>query len=472
MASRARRTGPGRCVRAGQSVVLLLRVTGLDPAGEDAQTPRNKWSSTIDGGMHNWRSGRPAIEARRQNRRHHASVVVAAGVLTGGLLLATSVAAAVTIGPVKPNPSPPRSRATSAGAEVFSFGVVGGDGKIRQLERHVPTPVAGLPADIVQVATSNSDSYALTAAGTVWAWGAGGFGQLGNGTRSRFVSSPVEVRFPAGVKVVTLANPMPYNSGLAIDSNGYAWGWGYDPEHALCLSQAPLLWPTRLPLSDVTMATGAGDHTLFGSKGKIYACGRGSAGELGNGSTLDRPGPAPVAGLPPGTVEALTSSWQGSGALMADGDYYDWGYNRQGQLGDGTNTNRDLPVQVRLPGPVVQVWQGGSNSVNGQTLSVLADGSVWAWGAGGLGQLGDGSPGGSAVPVPVEVPSGVQLVQVCSGGDTSYGIDTSGRVWAWGGNGFGQLGNGASGVPQYTPMPLDLKLSQFSATATNFVGLG
>jgi hypothetical protein len=63
---------------------------------------------------------------------------------------------------------------------------------------------------------------------------------------------------------------MPYNSGLAVDSEGRAWGWGYDPDHAVCLSQTPVLLPTLLPLSDVSLATGAGDHSLLASQGKIY----------------------------------------------------------------------------------------------------------------------------------------------------------------------------------------------------------
>jgi alpha-tubulin suppressor-like RCC1 family protein len=361
---------------------------------------------------------------------------------------------------------------TSAGRQVYSFGVVGGDGKIRQLERQVPTPVAGLPANVVQVASSNSDSYVRTAGGTVWAWGAGGYGELGDGTTPRFVAKPVEVRFPAGVRISSLANPMPFNSGLAIDSQGRAWGWGYNPMHALCLSGGEALLPRRLPLAGVHLASGAGDHSLLAVAGQVYACGLGEAGELGDGSTVDRSAPTPVVGLPAIGVKALTSSWQGSGALMDDGTYYDWGYNRQGQLGNGNTTDADVPVPVVLPAPVSQVSQGGSNSLNGQTLALLVDGSVWAWGAGCLGQLGDGTSKGSVVPVPVSIPTGVQFALVCSGGDTSYAIDSSRNVWVWGGNGFGQLGNDTSGKPRSTPEPVSLTLSQVSATATNVVGLG
>lgn len=365
-------------------------------------------------------------------------------------------------------------RAAQAFAAVYSFGAPGGDGKIRALEHSVPTPVMDLPPDIVQVASSNSDTYALTADGTVWAWGAGGLGELGDGAQPVYSATPVEVRFPLppGVRITELANPMPYNSGLAIDSEGYAWGWGYNPVHALCLSGTPLLVPRRIPLTGVAMASGAGDHSLLEAGGQVYACGLGAAGELGDGATANRAVPTPVQGLPPGGVKELTSSWQGSGALMADGSYFDWGYNHQGQLGDGTSKNSDVPVRVPLPAPVFQAWQGGSNAVNGQTLALLINGDIWAWGSGSLGQLGNGTYHGSRSPVPVNVPAGVGYAEVCSGGDTSYAIESSGTVWAWGGNGFGQVGDGTGRPSVLLPSPLSVRFSQCSATATNVVGLG
>lgn len=358
-----------------------------------------------------------------------------------------------------------------AGGSVYSFGVVGGDGKIRQLEHTVPTQVQGIPGRIVEVATSNSDTYALTSEGTVWAWGAGGLGELGNGSVSRYSGTPVEVEFPPDIRITFLPNPMPYDSGLAIDSRGRLWGWGYNLEGSLCRPGHSLLWPRPFPASDVTMASGAGDHTIFLSNGTVYACGLGVAGELGNGSREPSSRPTAVVGLPLGVV-SLVSSWQGSGALLSNGDYYDWGFNREGQMGDGSTQDALTPVQVTLPGPVLQVWQGGSNAGNGQTLALLDNGSVWAWGAGALGQLGDGTTQSSSVPVRVGIPPGVHVTQVCSGGDTSYALTLHGDLWSWGGNLFGQLGDGSRGKPRLVPKPdVSAELAQISATATNVAGL-
>jgi alpha-tubulin suppressor-like RCC1 family protein len=207
----------------------------------------------------------------------------------------------------------------------------------------------------------------------------------------------------------------------------------------------------------------------------VYACGSGADGVLGTGSTASSSKPVPVAGLPAGTrVTALTSSWEGSGALLSNGAYYDWGYNADGQLGDGstgTKTSSDVPVKVKLPSAVRQVFQGGSGATNGQTIAILANGSVWTWGANKSGQLGDGSTASSDVPVSVHMPKGVTLVTVNSGGGACYGIDRQGRLWAWGDNREGQLGTGTSAHLETTPVSVgSIRLTQVSSTASNVAG--
>jgi alpha-tubulin suppressor-like RCC1 family protein len=369
-----------------------------------------------------------------------------------------------------PSTAPP-SR-TVPPSTVYRFGVVGNRGKIAQLELSTPAAVSGITGNVVQIATSNSDSYALTSNGEVWAWGVASYGELGDGGTAPYSTRAVRVDFPAGVKIVSLANPMPFDGALAIDSQGHAWGWGLDASGDLCLPALLELRPARLPLSDVTLATGARTHSLFYSAGEVYACGSGDAGELGNGSTDSSPKPTPVTGLPRGVrVTVLTSSWEGSGALLSTGAYYDWGYNAAGQLGDGSRANSAVPVQVKLPAPVRQVSQGGSGPTNGQTIAILAGGSVWTWGNNSRGQLGDGGTASSDVPLRVSVPAAVTFVTVNSGGYSCYAIDSSGRLWAWGGNQNGQLGTGRTTRVQTAPVDVGLHLTQVSSTASNVAGL-
>jgi alpha-tubulin suppressor-like RCC1 family protein len=362
---------------------------------------------------------------------------------------------------------------TAQESGVYRWGVVGNQGKIAKLELDTPTLISGITGKVVQIATSNSDGYALTSVGQVYGWGVNSYGELGDGHVTPYQTKAVRVDFPADVKITSLANPMPFDAGIAIDSTGHVWGWGLNATNDLCLRDLIYTRPTKLLLSHVSLATGARTHALFDSNGLVYACGSGDAGELGNRSSASRSAPTPVVSLPSGEkVTALTSSWEGSGALLADGNYYDWGYNAAGQLSDGTTTNSSVPVEVVLPGPVAQVFQGGSGPGNGQTIAILENGTVWGWGDNDRGQLGTGTQTNAPRPVRIHLPKGVTLVKVSSGGFASYGIDQSGRLWAWGDDRNGQLGTGTQRRTVTLPFDVGIHLTQVSSTAQNVAGLG
>jgi len=110
---------------------------------------------------------------------------------------------------------------------------------------------------------------------------------------------------------------------------------------------------------------------------------------------------------------------------------------------------------------------------NGQSVVVvLGDGSLWTWGANSKGQLGDGTTASSARPIRVHVPLGATFVQVNSGGYSTYAIDSTGRLWAWGGNQNGQLGTGSGRGVETVPVDVGVHLHQVSSTASNVAGLG
>jgi len=174
--------------------------------------------------------------------------------------------------------------AVTSGSTVYRWGVVGNKGAISKLQLQRPTAITGIPGRVVQIATSNSDGYARTSAGAVYAWGVNSYGELGDGQLTPYETKAFKVQFPAGVMITSLANPMPFDGALAIDSTGHAWGWGLDAADDLCFSGLVVNRPQQLPLSDVTLASGARTHALVDSHGVLYACGSGDAGELGNGS--------------------------------------------------------------------------------------------------------------------------------------------------------------------------------------------
>ena len=362
---------------------------------------------------------------------------------------------------------PPRSPHLRPSA--YNFGVVGSKGKIATLEHSQPTEVQGIRGTVVEVATSNSDGYALTSSGSVWAWGAGAAGELGNGTTPTDVTRAVRVDFPSGVRITSLGNPMPFDAALAVDSTGQPWGWGLDAAGDLCGAVGVDPRPVRIPLTHVMLTTGAKTHALFDSAGRLYACGSGEGGALGTGSTAAVSMPTPVQGLPAAKITALTSSWEGSGALFANGAYYDWGYNASGQLGNGSTTDSDLPVAVRLPATVRQVFQGEAAPTTARPLpscrTVRSGPGATTTGGSSVTVRGWSSD----VPVPVDVPVGVTFNQVASGGFSTYAIDHAGRLWAWGGNENGQLGTVAA-RNRARPDEVGLSLTQISSTANNVVG--
>ena len=132
-------------------------------------------------------------------------------------------------------------------------------------------------------------------------------------------------------------------------------------------------------------------------------------------------------------------------ALKSYGTVWAWGYNYYGQLGDGTNKDRDTPVQVSGLSGVIAIAGG-----DGHTIALKSDGTVWAWGSNDSGQLGDGTTTNRNTPVQVSDLSGVTAIPC--GGNHSIALKSDGTVWAWGDNYHGQLGDGTTDTERHTPV--------------------
>ena len=268
-----------------------------------------------------------------------------------------------------------------------------------------------LPGTVAQVGSSNSTEYALLTNGRLYAWGLGQQGELGNGAMADSPARAVRVQFPAGVKIAYIpTDVMPYDTALAVDTKGQAWGWGDNAFGELCLGDSTIRsTPVLLPFTHVTTLAGAADHDLYDANGTVYACGQNVEGDLGDGNRANSTTPVKVAGLDGSKVVRLVTSFANSGALLASGQYYDWGYDGQGQLGDGSfGLSSAVPVHVRLPRRVTQVALGGSVFTNGQTVAMLSDGSLWSWGDNHGYQLGQpATTAPQATPQRFAAPRGV-----------------------------------------------------------------
>lgn len=275
----------------------------------------------------------------------------------------------------------------------------------------------------------------MTSDGSVYAWGAGSEGQLGDGRHEDSPKTAVKVAFPSSVTIAHLPNPMPYDTGMAVDSEGHLWVWGYDEVGEACDSPGPHYVPVEVTrLNHVLFATGAGDHATFDEGGDLVSCGGNKEDDLGDGDSAPSTTPQPVK-IPAsetGRIVALTSSWANAGVLYSNGDFYDWGFNTQGELGNGMTKNSDTPV--RVSGDWSYVSEGGSRGDNGQTLAIDSSGAIWGWGDDQWGQLCDGGSG--KVTKPKKLP--ISGSAVSSGGWSTYHID-KGDLYGCGDNQYGQI---------------------------------
>ncbi|MEO8367842.1 MAG: BACON domain-containing carbohydrate-binding protein [Candidatus Solibacter sp.] len=188
------------------------------------------------------------------------------------------------------------------------------------------------------------------------------------------------------------------------------------------------------------------DHTFqLRGDGTVWAWGRNSFGQLGDGTLTDRLRPVQVIGLT--GVVSIAGGGYHSLALKSDGTVWSWGYGVSGQLGFGSATSNQMtPIQVSGLTGVVAIAGGFEHS-----LAVKIDGTVWAWGNNTFGQLGDATTTQRLAPVQVAGLTGV--TRVSGGGDHSLALKRDGTVWAWGWNLYGQLGDGTT-TQRESPVPV------------------
>jgi alpha-tubulin suppressor-like RCC1 family protein/pimeloyl-ACP methyl ester carboxylesterase len=314
-----------------------------------------------------------------------------------------------------------------------------GDGSTT--DRLTPVQVPGLTG-VVSLAAGDAHTVAVKSDGTVWAWGYNASGQLGNGsTTNRLI--PVQV---PGLTGVVRAAAGKYHT-VAVKSDGTVWAWGFNSYGQLGDgSRTDRLTPVHVPgLTGVVSVAAGIDHTVaLKSDGTVWAWGHNGFGVLGDGSMTDRLTPVQVSGLT-GAVSVATGFYKYTVAVKSDGTVWAWGFNGAGQLGDGSTTDRPTPVQVSGLASVVSVAAGIDH-----TVAVKSDGTVWAWGGNAVGQVGDGSTTNRLTPV--QVPGLTGVVSAAAGSYHTVAVKSDGTVWAWGYNRFGQLGNGSTPDNTFAPV--------------------
>lgn len=300
------------------------------------------------------------------------------------------------------------------------------------------------------LAAGSQHSLALTADGTVWAWGRNAHGALGDGTQTDR-ATPQRV---AGLdRVVDIAAAGARS--FAVRADGTVWAWGENSTGALGIGTlTDALEPTQVGVGApgfgaiVRVAAGARNTLALRIDGRVFEFG--AVIPTSPATTGPQTRPAIVNGVE--NVATIAAGDRLSLALDVNGVLWSWGLNTRGQLGLGNTSTRAVPTRIerRTDGapmpPVVRIAAGAQSAI-----ALVVDGSLLTWGAGSSGQLGAGDLLDRLAPAPALMPP-LRVAAVSGGAAHALGQATDGSLIVWGDNGSGQLGIGSAGSPLATPI--------------------
>jgi alpha-tubulin suppressor-like RCC1 family protein len=311
----------------------------------------------------------------------------------------------------------------------------------------VPAAVVGLSGPAVRITAGGAHTCALIENGTVECWGDDQSGQLGDGGYENR-SAPTPVVLPAAAGFI--AAGFSHTCALLVDRRIECWGWNTEGQLGDGTVKSRRTPADVAGFSGQVAAVAAGwSHAcmLSADAGGVRCWGWNGSGQLGDGSNSDRTAPVSVASLDSGWV-AVAVGGEHACALSETGGVKCWGRNDRGQLGSGTNADRNRPVDVAgLPEETVAVAAGRAH-----TCALNVRGGVKCWGANEDGQLGDGTAVDRNKPAAV---SGLAegVVGIAAGGNHTCALTRAGGLKCWGSNKYGELGDGSL---ENRPEPVDV----------------
>lgn len=286
-----------------------------------------------------------------------------------------------------------------------------------------------------------------------WGWGLNISGQVGDGT-STTTSTPVPVSTTgalAGKGLIDISAGHFHSCALATDGTVACWGSNANGELG-----APVPNPSLVPVAVVLPAAVAGKRITQVSAGNSTTCVLASDGTVACWGLLGASQiVGPLAGSP---VVEVSVGWSHACVRTALGAMACWGNNNQGQLGNSTFNSSPRPVLVTITAAIAGKKIPGITAGDFHNCALASDGTAACWGANANGELGNNSTVNSNVPVPVSATgalTGKRIVQISGGQRFTCATTADGIATCWGWNARGQLGNPAAGAGSLTAFAVD-----------------
>ena len=335
---------------------------------------------------------------------------------------------------------------------LWGQGPDGGLGDNTILSKSSPVQTIAWGSNWIDVSSGYQATMAIRSDGTLWVWGRGTQGQIGDNTIVS-KSSPVQtITFGTNWKQA-FANERAFSGGIKTD--GTLWMWGDNSTGGLGDNT---ITHRSSPVQTVAFGTNwkqvcgsslTGNQFAVATKtdGTLWCWGFNTSGQLGDNTIIKKSSPVQTV--------AFGTNWKQvdcgaahTAAIKTDSTLWSWGLNTSGQLGDNTRTSRSSPVQTIAGGTNWKQVACGSS----HTAAIKTDGTLWTWGNNYQGQLGHNTSSTQPRSSPVQtIAYGTNWKQVSGGTNHTAAIKTDGTLWCWGLNTSGQLGDNTT-VKQSSPV--------------------
>ncbi|MBM7835589.1 RCC1 domain-containing protein [Clostridium sardiniense] len=332
--------------------------------------------------------------------------------------------------------------------------------------------------DIISISLGKCNSASITNDGILYMWGKADYKRKNGSILPMKMNGKGDINESTRIVSVSLG----YSHNAAIDSDGNLYAWGENSDGELgdgtnINRDVPIKINGKGDIGEntkiVSVSLGLTHSAAVDSEGKIYTWGANEYGELGNGNKNDissyvsKNSPVKINGkgdINENTkIVSVSLGGYHSAAVDSEGNLYTWGKNGDGELGDGTNINRNSPVKINGGGVIDEKTKIISVSLGGyHSAAVDSEGNLYTWGLNEYGELGiiPGIKEENSVNSPIkingegDIGENTKIVSVSLGLTHSAAVDSEGNLYTWGLNGDGELGDGTD-INKYKPVKIN-----------------